>query len=274
MQVHHLIDRLARLDEEAPVEEPAVEPGVAPEEPTVEPSDPGRRPSRDPYELPPDFEPGGLPHPKAEAESEAIRGWLEATQQPTQDWEWDGHELRMLLDDGTTEVYGRSQLDQLGIFSGEMAFAESEQTDNPKGPDMFSDDQAETETETDLVPAENGPAGEHPGNEAAGVLDQILGRSPCGSAPVGEIAPEPEVIHIEGEAAEKLTAAVSNVVQAILGVVASGEAPDKASNKASDTDKSEDKSKDKKSDKSKSDKDKDEDKSDDKKGDKEDDKKE
>lgn len=287
MRAHQIIDRLARLDE-APVEEPVVEPDVVPQEPGVEPGEPGPRHAPDPYELPPDFEPGGLPHPKAESEEvEAIRGWLEATQQPVQDWEWDGHELRMLMDDGTTEVYSRQQLDPLGIFDGEMAFAESEESDNLKGPtDMPFDDQSINDLADDGAPDEGfppgGPADEHPGDEAAGVLDQILGRTPCGSAPVGDIAPEGEVIHIEGDQAEKLTNAVSDVVQAILGIVSggevSGEESDKPSDKASDKDKSEDKSKDKKSDKSKSDKDKDEDKSEDKKGakddDKEDDKKE
>lgn len=277
MKAHEIIDRLALLDEQAPVEEPPVEPGIAPEEPATEPGDPGRRQSPDPYELPPDFEPGGLPHPKAEAhDSEAIRGWLEATQQPIQDWEWDGHDLRLLMDDGTTEIYNRGQLDQLGIFDGEMAFAESQDDASPDEASAYPDIEG-----PDPDSVQSAIAAEEPDpNEAAGVLDQILGRVPCGSAPVGEIASEPEVIHIEGEAAEKLTQAVSDVVQAILGVVQgeTGEASDSASNKASDTDKTEDKPKGEKASKSKSDKDKgedkDEDKKDAKKGDKKDDKKE
>ena len=282
MKVYEIIDRLARLDE-APVEEPVVEPEVTPEEPITDPGDPGRREAPNPFELPPDFEPGGLPHPKAQSEEiEAIRGWLEATQQPVQDWEWDGHELRLLMDDGTTELYNRQQLDQIGIFDDQLAFAESEEPDNPKGlPNMPADDQALNDFVTENPDATVGdvererPGEQAAGAEAAGVLDQILGRTPCGSASVGEIAPEGEVVHIEGEAAEELTNAVSDVVQAILGVVqtatgdeAPGEASDKPSKKASDKDKSDDK----KSDKSKSDKDKPEDKSEDKKDAKKDDK--
>jgi hypothetical protein len=263
MKAYEIIDRLAALDEQAPVEEPQVEPAVTPDEPATEPAEPGPGRSPDPYELPPDFEPGGLPHPKAEQDDTAvISAWLEATQQPIQDWEWDGNELRLLLDDGSREVYTREQLEEIGVFGGELAFAESEET-------------AAVEPPTDED--EDEPVA--PPGEAAGVLDQILGRVPSGSASVGEI--EPEVIHIEGEEAEKLTQAVSDVVQAILGIVdkefgipAEIAEPNKASNKASDTDKKADKSADKKPDKSKADKEKDPDKKSDKQADKKDVKKE
>ena len=111
MQLHprDIIDRIASLDE-ATVAEPTVEPTEAP--PTERPTErPTRRPSRSPWTMPPDMEPGQEPRPKAEDESAEIENWLEATEQPIRDWDWDGNELRLALDDGTTEVYSRGQLE-------------------------------------------------------------------------------------------------------------------------------------------------------------------
>lgn len=218
MKAHELIDRLAsRLDEQGPVEEPVIEPGTIPEEPEFAPdAPPAPRRTRSPYELPPDFEPGQMPHPKAENdETDSISNWLEATQQPVQDWEWDGHELRMLMDDGTTEVYSRRQLEEVGIF-GQAAFAESEES----GAFNFSPEDLESDGEETIE--ENPVFGEPaPEENAAGTLDMILGRTPCSacSDTETEMAAKPEVISVEGEKAEELTAALGDVVSAILGLV-------------------------------------------------------
>lgn len=278
MKAYQLIDRLASLDEAAPVEEPIVEPTEAP--PAERPRTPSRRPSRDPFELPPDFEPGQMPRPKANDESEQIGNWLKATQQPIQDWEWDGHELRMLMDDGTTEVYSRGQLEEAGVFAGETAFAESLEDEggaegeslypDPVGPDMETVDAA--------IAAE-----EVPNDEAAGTLDFILGRN-SGGCECGAPAPEAaaaEIVPVEGEKAEELVQAVGDLVGAIIGLVGAGAGEGEAMVAAGedapkDSDKDDDKSDDKKSDKSKKkkekSKDKDEDKESDKKEDKDDDK--
>jgi hypothetical protein len=208
MKAHQIIDRLARLDE-APVEEPQIEPDVAPTEAPPAPSRPSTRPSSDPYELPPDFDPGQMPRPKAEDdEAAAINDWLEATQQPITDWDWDGTELRLLMQDGTTEVYTREQLDEIGIFSGEMAFAESQSG-------LFEDC---GECPEDLTGEEFAAAGpvDAPSGEATGVLDQILGRTPC-AAP--SATTQTQTIQVDGEKAEELANAVTDVVQAIIGIV-------------------------------------------------------
>jgi hypothetical protein len=341
MKAHEIIDRLASLDEQTTTEEPAVDPGILPAERPTEPDRPATpRRSNDPYELPPDFEPGQMPRPKAEDESGDIQGWLEATQQPIQDWDWDGQELRLMMDDGSTEVYSRQQLEEIGVFSGEMAFAMGESEEDFTGieqrakgliaqwvryalrsnidpkdkaayQEWLSGQQQPTHVlspqtwlgrfgraQEDFQPdAENnespygdveGPdpesvqaaiAAEEPPNEAAGVLDQILGRTPsssCASTEAEPMGDAGQVIPVEGEKAEELTQAVSDVVNAILGIVAdvSGEeAPDDSSKKSSDSDKDPDKRDKKKSDKSKGEKEKETDKKEDKDGDKKDAKK-
>lgn len=275
MKAYQLIDRLASLDEAAPVEEPIVEPTEAP--PTERPRTPSRRPSRDPFELPPDFEPGQMPRPKANDESEQIGAWLQATQQPIQDWEWDGHELRMLMDDGTTEVYSRQQLEEAGVFVGETAFAEGlegeegEEGDSlypdPEGPDMETVDAAISAEE---VPQEN----------ASGTLDMILGRTPtCGCDQGGEMPGEMgmSAVAVEGDKAEELVQAVGDLVGAIIGLVGSGAGEGEALTAAGEdtdkeSDKDDEKSGDKKSDKSKKKKEKSKDKDEDKEADKKDDK--
>jgi hypothetical protein len=196
MNARDIIDRLATLDE-ATVAEPEVEPDVMPAEPSAPPapSRPRREPAPDPWSVPPDFEPDQMPRPKAEDETESIESWLEATQQPIRDWEWDGQELRLLLDDGSTESYTRQQLDEIGVF-GQMAFAESE------------------EPPTELALDDRPPSG--PDEDATGTLDAILGRNgECGCEGGAE-----EMISVEGEAAEKLTQGISDVVAGILGIVA------------------------------------------------------
>lgn len=217
MKAYELIDRLASLDEAATVEEPVVEPETIPGQ---EPALPSRRPSRDPFSVPPDFEPGQMPRPKAQDESGQISAWLSATQQPIQDWEWDGRELRMLMDDGSTEVYNRVQLEQSGVFDDSAAFAEALE-------DLGMGGEGEGDGES-LYPGMEGPdqetvqaaiADEQPSNEAAGVLDQILGRtSSCGCAG-GEPEMGGEMVPIEGEQADNLVQAVSDVVSAIIGLV-------------------------------------------------------
>jgi len=114
--------------------------------------------------------------------------------------------LRLLLDDGTTEIYSRQQLDQVGIFDGEMAFAESEESSSE-------------------CPCSQGVPEEKP----LSVLDQILGRSPCDSSTPDELSAGPEVINIEGENAEKLNTAISDIVNAIMGIVGGETAPEEKS---------------------------------------------
>jgi len=216
-----IINRLAALDE-ATVAEPEVEPDVIPAEPAAPPapSQPRPTPRHDPYTFPPDWdEPGQMPRPKAEDDTESIEGWLQATRQPITDWEWDGQELRLLMNDGSTEVYTHQQLSDIGVLNGEMAFAES---------------QVSEECECEHEHEEGAP------DEATGVLDAILGRAPCPSSPQAE-----EMVQIEGEPAEKLAQAVSDVVTAILGIVdQGGEAPEggekpEADKKPEDSDKDE-----------------------------------
>lgn len=260
MKAYELIDRLASLDEASTVEEPVVEPETIPGQ---EPALPTRRPSRDPFSVPPDFEPGQMPRPKAQDESGQISSWLSATEQPIQDWEWNGRELRMLMDDGSTEVYNRVQLEQSGVFDDSAAFAEAME-------DLADEGNGGGES---LYPGMEGPdqetvqaaiADEQPSNEAAGVLDQILGRtSPSGGCAGGEPGMgASEVIPIEGEQADNLVQAVSDLVSAIIGVAGGGggEAPDMDKSE----DKEDDKSDDKKSDKPKKAKKKSDDKKEDK----------
>lgn len=303
MKPHILIDRLAALDE-AEIAEPEVAPGV--DEPATEPQRaPSRAPRRDPFELPPDFEePDKLPHPKSEGdESESIRAWLEATQQPIQDWDWDGTKLSLMLDDGSTEIYDRRQLEELGIFDTgqEMAFAESRyftmeevraagenfMKENPNlvGPDGGTG--AMLDNEPDLgelgrfLDDENAPESmsgedlsqaEPIGDDATGTLDMILGRTPCSGA---SVAAGPEVIELDGDAAEEIGTAVGDLVGAILGVVGGkggGNEPEKKDD--SKADKKDDKEGSKKKDKPKKEKEKSDDKDDDKNDDKDDDKEE
>jgi hypothetical protein len=292
MNAHEIIDRLARMDEA--FEQPTVEPGTIPEEPTTQPDfEPGPDRSPGPYELPPDFDPDAMPHPKAgdDNESETIRNWLEVTQQPVKDWDWDGEKLQMMLDDGSIETYSRQELDQAGVFGGEMAFAESTE-------DEDEDDADDDEGDKNDFGPENCPTcpDEPSGDEATGVLDQILGRCPCASEPSltlgcgpgcdssaefgGEGAPGSEVIEIEGTEAEKLNTAITDVVSAILGIVGgksvTGEAPPEGEEEKEEPPKSKkSKSKDKKKDKAKKDDDDadDEDGEDDEDDDSEDEKK-
>lgn len=213
MNAREIIERLAALDE-APVAEPETAPDIA--EPEVEPSAPpapsrpSREPSPDPWTVPPDYEPGEFPHPKAGDDTEAIQSWLDATQQPIQDWEWDGQMLKLLMLDGSVESYTREQLDEIGVL-GQMAFAEGledfkgeSDDDEPKG----EADDAEPKGEDDDAPecpsegADGPPGGED-------IIGGILGTA----------APGPDVEVVQGGPAEKLTQAVDDVVQAILGVV-------------------------------------------------------
>jgi hypothetical protein len=280
MKAHEIIDRLASLDEQAPVEEPQVEPDVLPEEPAVEPREPAPRrgPRRDPYTVPPDFEPGQMPRPKAQDEGSddmaSIQSWLEATQQPIQDWEWDGSELRLLMDDGSTEVYTRPQLEQTGVFSGEMAMAESrhftqEDVEAAANAALEHDDGEAPGPGPFGPPAEevvvDGPppdveefVSEAPPDEAAGVLDQLLGRASSAPASPEDGAGEAEVIHVEGDEAEELTAAVSDVVNAILGIVQK-DSGEKTPDSEPDSEPKKKKSDDEKDDKPKKEKDEDED---------------
>jgi hypothetical protein len=222
----HASEIISRLLGEATTVEPEVEPSVAPPETSPPPA---RRsapaPTRDPWSVPPDWEPGPMPRPRAEDESGAIESWLQATQQPIEDWEWDGENLRLLLDDGSTEAYSRAQLDEIGIF-GQQSFAESEEP-------SFVTDQGQG-TGAMLSPMELSPElSQHleidgPGEEdATGTIDALLGRTSGGNEPAGSLGQE-EVIQVEGEPAEQLTQAVSDVVSAILGVVqtaSGGEVP-------------------------------------------------
>lgn len=278
MNARDIIDRLAALDE-ATVAEPEVEPDVTPAEPQAPPapSRPRREPAPDPWSVPPDFEPGQMPHPKSEDDTESIQNWLEATQQPIQDWEWDGENLNLLMDDGSTETYTRQQLDEIGVFG--MAFAESKEDDE-------HGDESETGAPTGLdgdfeVPdglEQSLEAGGEPAENANGTLDAILGRTPAEAAPGGER--ETMVAHVEGEAAAELTQAVSGVVSAILGVVdqalgGEGEEGEHHSDYQQFYDKEKDKPGDKKEDKEKKEPEKpkdsdekDKDKTEDKSGDK------
>ena len=286
MNAREIIERIDRLNE-APVEEPEIDPGIA--EPDVEPSAPpapsrprpGREPRPGPFTVPPDYTPGTFPHPKSGDDGEEIEAWLEATQQPVQDWEWDGENLRLLLDDGTIETYTRQQLDEIGVF-GSMAFAEAleippfggaksgyfntdevEQAGNDflaaGGEGGLEDMGGEAEPSEgefgDLGgPGEPGLAGEE-GEPDDTILQGILG---------GASTAEP--IEVTGEPAEQLGQAVSDVVAAILGII-----QQTGGSEAETGGESEPKSDSEKSDKKPKAK-KDGDKKDDKKKDKEDDK--
>lgn len=221
MNARDIIERLAALDE-APAA-PEVEPDVAPDvDPDVAPSAPPaprtpREPSPDPWTVPPDYEPGTFPHPKAGDESEAIEGWLEATQQPIQDWEWDGENLRLLLQDGTVETYTRQQLDEIGVF-GEMAFAESLKEDEDEGEKDGDKDEggeeggeAESSDEPPFGKEEGGEPGEDAGGCPGAPQDDTI------AAILGTADMNPEVV--AGEPAQQLTQAVDQLVSAILGVV-------------------------------------------------------
>ncbi len=248
MNVRDLIDKLASMDE-ATIAEPEVDPDVAPpaERPAAPPapSRPQTRPRPNPYSVPPDFEPGQMPRPKAQDESSSIEEWLEATQQPIQDWEWNGQELNLLMDDGSTETYTRQQLDEIGVF-GQTAFAEA--VEDPQTVEDPPEDFGSTGMEFNPASVEQAAEGhglDMPGEEgeldpelakhldiddegggAEGTLDTILGRSGGGGAGLGD---EAEVIQVSGEAGNELTQAVSDVVSAILGAVGqalTGEAPE------------------------------------------------
>lgn len=258
MNVRDLIDKLASMDE-ATIAEPEVDPDVAP--PTERPSAPPApsrtqpRPRPNPYSVPPDFEPGQMPRPKAEDESSSIEQWLDATQQPIQDWEWNGEELNLLMDDGSTETYTRQQLDEIGVF-GQMAFGEAvedpqtveDPPENFGGNGMdFNPGSVEQAAEghgmgLDADGVEHGTGANLDNIEldpelakhldiddeggSAGTLDTILGRTGGDEGGLGDDA---EVVHVEGEAATELTQAVSDVVSAILGAVGqalTGEAPE------------------------------------------------
>lgn len=220
MNAREIIERLAALSE-APVAEPETAPDIA--EPEVEPSAPpapsrpSREPSPDPWTVPPDYEPGEFPHPKAGDDTEAIQSWLDATQQPIQDWEWDGQMLRLLMLDGSVESYTREQLDEIGVL-GQMAFAEGVEDfkgesddDEPKG----EADDAEPSGEADDAP-------ECPAEGADGPPDVDLGGEDIIGSILGTATPGPDVELVQDEPAAKLAQAVDDVVQAILGVVSQG----------------------------------------------------
>lgn len=124
-RAQQIIEELAALIE-APVEEPVVEPeiDVPTERPSAPPPQRERRPA--PWRIPPDMEPDTFPRPKAEdQEAHQIERWLQVTQQPLDDWEWDGQTLTLMLRDGNVETYDRRQLEEIGILS--QAFAESKE---------------------------------------------------------------------------------------------------------------------------------------------------
>jgi hypothetical protein len=168
--------------------------------------------------VPPDWEPGTFPRPKAEDESEAIESWLEATQQPIQDWEWDGSNLRLLLDDGSVETYTREQLDEIGVF-GQMAFAEGiQEDDDHKGDEKGEEDEEDREDKE----GEESRSGEGPGESGFSFDGEAGPAEPVDSTIsgiLGNESGEGEIEVIQGEPANQLTQAVDNLVQAILGVV-------------------------------------------------------
>jgi hypothetical protein len=208
MKAHQIIDCLARLDEAAPVEEPVVEPDVKPDVEPAEPVVPTRRPERrpSPFEYPPDWEPGHAPNPKADTlEAQQVKEWLEMTEQPVEDWDWDGSQLRLRLENGSTEVYSRNQLNQAGVFS---AFSESEE-------------EIEIENEEPLAIEEISACPCAEPDKAAGTLDMILGRTECPS----HSEPGPTVIELDGKQSTKLMTAIDDVISAILG--ATSERPEK-----------------------------------------------
>jgi hypothetical protein len=246
MNVRDLIDKLASMDE-ATIAEPEVDPDVAPpaERPAAPPARPQPRPRPNPYSVPPDFEPDQMPRPKAQDESSSIEEWLEATQQPIQDWEWNGQELNLLMDDGSTETYTRQQLDEIGVF-GQSAFAEA--VEDPQTVEDPPEDFGSNGMEFDPAAVEQAAEGhglDMPGEQgdldpelakhldiddegdAEGTLDTILGRT-GGEEGESGLGDEAEVIQVSGEAGSELTQAVSDVVSAILGAVGqalTGEAP-------------------------------------------------
>jgi hypothetical protein len=170
--------------------------------------------------VPPDYEPGTFPRPKAEDESESIESWLEVTQQPIRDWEWDGNHLRLIMLDGSVETYTRDQLSEFGVFdSGEsQAFAESQDDDD--------DDAGQAEAEEDDTEDEEGAAESPFGDEG-----ESLDSCPCpAGAPSGPDSTIQSILGgedtqvITGEPAERLASAVSDVVSAIIGLV-TGDSP-------------------------------------------------
>lgn len=274
MHPRDIIDRIASLDE-ATVAEPTTEPTEAP--PTEIPTErPSRRPSRSPWTMPPDMEPGQEPRPKAEDEAAEIEGWLEATEQPIRDWDWDGNELRLALDDGTTEVYTRGQLEEIGVFGGQMAFAESEEPDNDQGlPPMPDDDQAINDFATGEGEAMVAAGEDEPKMDADGTLDMILGRTPTPAEPAAGGEGTIEVIQIDGSQAGEIMGAVSDLVKAIIGTVGgSEEGGDEGEDKKGKKKEKDSEGEKGKSKKEKKSKDKKEDKSEDKDDDKKDDDKE
>lgn len=270
MHPRDIIERIAALDE-ATVAEPTVEPTEAP--PTERPTErPSRRPSRSPWTMPPDMEPGHEPRPKAEDQSEQIESWLQATQQPVRDWDWDGNELRLALEDGTTEVYTAGQLQEIGIFDGQTAFAESEEG-LPFSPDSeFLDGGGEEPCGEGEAMVAMGADEPKESDDSHGTLDMILGRTPT---PAAEIGGEEavQVVQIDGDHAEDVIDAVSDLVKAIIGAASGSEEGEEPKDDDSGADK---KPKDKKEDsgkskKEKKSKDKTEDKDEDKKDDEKDD---
>ncbi len=163
-----------------------------------------------------------MPRPKSGDETESIQSWLEATQQPIQDWEWNGQELSLLMDDGSTETYTRQQLDEIGVF-GEMGFAESLEDENfdPQAVEAAAEGQDEPmgppEPSSELDPE---MAQHLEMDDAGGTLDTILGRNDVGVGAGGEPG-EPEVtsasvvIEVPPEDAAQT---VSDIISAILGV--------------------------------------------------------
>jgi len=256
-----VVDRLAALDEAGglagpPVEEPPVEapPVEAPpvEAPPVEPDiDPNN-----PWAVPPDLAPEELPGTKAEDEDQAIESWLTATEQPARDWEWDGQRLRLLLNDGSTEVYSREQLEEIGVFGAEIEEPPVEPPTPPvriKPPGVAPDpDDPNPAPTPDWNPGvsldrefPNPWSPDEPGispyaklySESEDDDDEDDGHEkhePDDTAETGDFAePEPvpddvagilgdaggEIEVISGEPEERLATAVGDVVQAILGIV-------------------------------------------------------
>lgn len=223
MNARQIIDRLAALDEASPapdIAEPEVDPGIAP--PQREPDrDPGVDPN-DPWGVPPDFDPETFPPGKAEDDEGAIESWLQTTQQPVRDWQWDGQVLKLLLNDGTVESYSREQLDAAGVF-GEMSFAESVQ----EAEDEEKEDEGEEKEEEESAEGEDDKpeeGHEEPDGDEAPPFGgenedgpELLGGGDDVQGILGNEGGE--AIEVQGPPAEQLAQALGDVVQAILGIV-------------------------------------------------------
>ena len=249
MQVNHgtiysvnardIIERLAQLDE-SPGVETAPTPTTLPNlpKPTTRPGTtpaprPNPRPHRphDPYENPKVDAP-----PKARNNDEitAISEWLAVTEQPMQDWEWDGSNLRILMKDGSVETYDRAQLEDAGVFAS--SFSESVEDDEENESDEENkiedeldseDDESEEEQEEETSIRDQEPGEEFevtPGPSNIVPLTPGTGANACSGldATMCGILGMDATTGIEGEdpsPEQKLSQAVSDMAQAIIGIV-------------------------------------------------------